>query len=668
MRRIHTLIVAAAFACAAVQADEMSFPKLMPADIPGAPKLGEPFLVMAGNQPVLTEKHGLAAPALWDWDGDGRRDLLVGEFETNSGEDFPMGADGSTIRVYLNVGTDSEPRFTGEFEWARDTEGTIMEVPQWCCIGFTPMFYDLDADGYLDMITGQYHPGEVTWFRGSADGFLPGEKLPQEGDPTADANPQFDAERVKYDPTFQPYQGEPGDIGTFEYWVYTSATLGDLDDDGDYDLIVGGSGGLRVSENVGGPGNPRFGVRELLLDVNGQPLQTRSHTDSELQYIQAGMRLAPSGDGKPNPLAVDWDQDGVLDLLVTDSYRSPDSRAVSFFRGVKTPEGHRFEPGVDLLPAQGGAKAIPGSGQRVYVDDWNADGVNDLIIGASVATVNGGEFSDELSWEWEDVNEVESAGKDPGLYPPRPRPTLETQRAMYEELIEMRSADGITIEMPSDEELEQMAAQQLPYWEESIGRLYEAGKEYWLTMRHQGRVYVMLGSNEAADGPVIAGNAAAAADGAAAEDGASAGESNSAAGNAAAPAASPVSVSVEPLVVLEQGRSVDVNVRLDMQDGWYVYAATGRNVDQGMKETSVNFSVPAGLEASGAMKPPPFGFKGSHDIHRGRGVIWAQPVQAAAGALPGLYEVSADVTYQTCKDDLCLLPQTESVTAQVLLQ
>ena len=668
MRRIHTLIVAAAFACAAVQADEMSFPKLMPADIAGAPKLGEPFLVMAGNQPVLTEKHGLAAPALWDWDGDGRRDLLVGEFETNSGEDFPMGADGSTIRVYLNVGTDAEPRFSEEFEWARDTEGTIMEVPQWCCIGFTPMFYDLDDDGHQDMISGQYHPGEVTWFRGSADGFLPGEKLPQEGDPTSDANPEFDAERVKYDPSFQPYQGEPGDIGTFEYWVYTSATFGDLDDDGDYDLIVGGSGGLRVSENVGGPTNPRFGVRELLLDVNGQPLQTRSHTESELQYMQTGMRLAPSGDGKPNPLAVDWDQDGVLDLLVTDSYRSPNSRAVSFFRGVKTPDGHRFEPGIDLLPAKGGAKAVPGSGQRVYVDDWNADGANDLIIGASVATVNGGEFSDELSWEWEDVNKVESAGKDPGLYPPRPRPTLETQRAMYEELIEMRSADGITIEMPSDEELEQMAAQQLPYWEESIGRLYEAGKEYWLTMRHQGRVYVMLGSNEAADGPVIAGNAAAAADGAAAEDGASAGESNSAAGNAAAPAASPVSVSVEPLVVLEQGRSVDVNVRLDMQDGWYVYAATGRNVDQGMKETSVNFSVPAGLEASGAMRPPPFGFKGSHDIHRGRGVIWAQPVQAAAGALPGLYEVNAEVTYQTCKDDLCLLPQTESVTAQVLLQ
>ena len=651
MRRNNLFLIGTFLAASAAYADEMSFPKLEPADNPGAPKLGEPFLVMAGDKPVLTEKHGLAAPALWDWDGDGKRDLLVGEFKTNSGPEFPMGADGSTIRVYLNVGTDSEPRFTDEFEWARDTEDTIMEIPQWCCIGFTPMFYDLDDDGHKDMITGQYHPGEVTWFRGSPDGFLPGQTLPQEGDPASNGQPSW-----------RDYDGEPGDIGTFDYWVYTSATFGDLDDDGDYDLIVGGSGGLRVSENVGGPKNPSFGVRKLLLDVNGQPLETRSHTEVEVQYMQAGGSLAPSGDGKPNPLAVDWDQDGVLDLLVTDSYRSPNSRAVSFFRGVKTPDGHRFEPGIDLLPAQAGAKAIPGSGQRVYVDDWNADGVNDLIIGASVATVNGGEFSDELSWEWEEVNKVESAGKDPGLYPPRPRPTAETYRAMYAEIVARRAQEGETFEMPSDEELEQFAVEQQPYWDETIGRLYEMGKGYWLTMRHQGRVYVMLGSKGAEAAPMIASDVATI------KNGTGNGESNLAESDSADQPFSPVSVRADPLVVLEMGGSADVNVQLDMQDGWYVYASTGRNVEQGMKETCVTFSVPDGLEAAGAVKRPPFRFKGSYDVHMGKGVTWGQSVEAAAGTSPGLYEVSAEVTYQTCKDDLCLLPQTETVVARVLVQ
>ena len=650
MRRNSLLLIGTLLAASAGYADEMSFPKLEPMEIPGAPKLSEPFLVMAGDQPVLTEKHGLAAPALWDWDGDGKRDLLVGEFWTNS-SDFPLGSGGSTIRVYLNVGTDAEPRFTEEFEWARDTEGTIMEIPQWCCIGFTPMFYDLNDDGYKDMISGQYHPGEVTWFRGSADGFLPGENLPQEGDPASNGNPDW-----------RNYDGEPGDIGTFKYWAYTSATFGDLDDDGDYDLIVGGSGGLRVSENIGGPRNPSFGVRKLLLDVNGQPLQTRSYTESQVQYLQTGLGLARSGDGKPNPLAVDWDQDGVLDLLVTDSYRSPNSRAVSFFRGVKTPDGHRFEPGIDLLPAEAGAKAIPGSGQRVYVDDWNADGVNDLIIGASVATVNGGEFSDELSWEWEDVNEVESAGKDPGLYPPRPRPTAETHRAMYADIVARRAQEGETFAMPSDEELERFAVQQQPYWDATIGRLYEMGKGYWLTMRHQGRVYVMLGSKNDEAEPMIATNAAAI------EGGTGSGEPSPAESDSPDQPLSPVSVRVDPIVVLETGRSADINVHLDMQDGWYIYAATGRNVGQGMKETRVSFSVPDGLEAAGAVQRPPFRFKGSYDVHMGKGVTWGQPVEATAGTLPGLYEVSAEVTYQTCKDDLCLLPQTETVVARVLVQ
>ena len=451
-----------------IAADETGFPEILDADIPGTPKLGQPIPVMGSAKPILTEKHGLAAPALWDWNGDGKRDLLVGEFETNSGENFPMGVDGSTIRVYLNVGTDSEPRFTDEFQWARDTEGTIMEVPQWCCIGFTPQFYDLDDDGHLDMITGQYHPGEVTWFRGSDAGFLPGVKLLQEGDPSSNGQPMFGN-----------YEGEPGDIGTFDYWVYTSASFGDFDDDGDYDLVVGGGDGLRISENVGSPQRPSFTMREPLLTIDGERLKILDRGDEWAASLPDGMTPAPDGDGKSSPLVVDWDGDGVLDLLVTGSYRHPNSHAITFFRGVKTGDGHRFHPGVDLLPTADGAKALPGSGQRVYVDDWDRDGVKDLIIGASVATVNGGEFSNELSWEWEHITKQESAGKDPGRYPPRERPTAES-------LAEMSKVFD-------EEKFKELLLFNQQYWDETVGKLHKEGKSHWLTMRHQGRIYVMLG-------------------------------------------------------------------------------------------------------------------------------------------------------------------------------
>ena len=612
----------------APHADEMRFPDIVGANVPGAPRLAPPVLVMAGERPVITEKHGLAAPALWDWDGDGKRDLLVGEFETNSGESFPMGDGGSTVRVYRNVGTDANPRFDAGFSWARDTQGTIMEVPQWCCIGFTPQFYDLNADGRQDIITGQYHPGEVTWFRGAPNGFLPGVKLPQEGDPEADGNTMFG-----------DYEGEPGDIGTFDYWVYSSASFGDFDDDGDFDLIVGGSGGLRISENIGGRERPSFAERRLLLDIHGQPLRILTKPDAE---PSPDFVPPPDGDGKASPLVVDWNADGVLDLLVTGSYRHPSSQAVTFFRGVKTSDGHRFHPGVDLLKTEDGAKALPGSGPRVYVDDWNRDGVQDLLIGASVATVNGGEFSDELSWEWEDVTGVESAGKDPGLYPPRPKPSAESMKDMLDRMREMGE---------SEESVQEMLDMNIQHWEENIGRLYKEGKEHWLTMRHQGRVYVMLGRKP--------------------EPQASNAEAQSAPKIAAAPrSATPPSSSTAPvrlaLAATLEDEAAALQVRFAMRDGWYIYAPTRRNTPQGMIETTVDFDLPTGVQPIGGLLLPPHHYKGPYDIYEGDGITWKQKVTlppAVAGNDAGPPQVAARVTYQTCKDDLCLPPRTETLRA-----
>ena len=616
------------------QADEMSFPELASADVQGTPKLGEPMLIMGATKPILTEKHGLASPAFYDWDGDGLKDLLVGEFETNSGEFFPMAEGGSTIRVYLNIGSRESPEFTDDFIWARDAKGNIMEVEQWCCVSFTPMFYDLDADGHLDMVTGQYHPGDITWFRGGEDGFEPGVMLPQEGDPASNGQP-----------IWSDYDGEPGDIGTFDYWVYSTATFGDLDDDGDYDLIVGGSGGLRMSENLGGPKNPRFGRRVLLLDVHGAPLQTRGRTDWEKEYYaDAGALAPPSGDIKTNPLAVDWDQDGVLDLLVTDSYVSDKSRAVNFFRGVKTSEGHRFEPGIDLLRAVDGSKALPGSGNRVYVDDWNADGNQDLIIGASIATVNDGEFSDELSWEWESVNRVESAGKDPGRYPPRERPTEESMRSLY------------VGEMPiSEEEFQEHLRMNQEYWDKEIGRLYEEGKEHWLTMRHQGRIYVLLGDEGEPSEPASDSeqeNVAEETNDAKRSDQVST-TSNS------APRTPPVTIRVDNAVVLDPEGLGSIRISFDMRDGWYIYAPTGRNASEGMIETNAEIRLPPGMETVGDMNLPLHSFKGLFEIYSGGDVRWAQGIQADESVVPGAHLAETEVTYQTCKDDLCLPPRTE---------
>lgn len=618
---------------------EMKFPEFVGADIPGAPKLQAPILIMAGDAPVLTEKHGLAAPALWDWDGDGLRDLLVGEFETNSGELFPMAEEGSTIRVYRNMGSDDNPQFTSEFEWARDTEGTVMEVPQWCCIGFTPYFYDLDDDGYEDIITGQYHPGEVTWFRGSEEGFLPGVKLQQEGNPASDWNSMMLELAENPDDVVRP---DP--IETFDYWVYSSASMGDFDDDGDFDLIFGGNA-LKISENIGTKKEPKFGRRELLLDVNGKPLTIgETATDEQVENWTHSIGFALASDFKTSPYVVDWDRDGILDLLVTGSYISKGDMAVAFFKGTKVDGQHRFHPAIDLLATEDGSKALPGSGPRLYVDDWNRDGTPDLIIGASVATVNDGEFSEELSWEWESINKVQAAGKDPGRYPPREKPTREAYLAQYEDT-------GGWWE--SEEEFDEFFQMQVDYWEETVGVLHDTGRAHWLTMRHQGRVYVMLGT-EADDTDTVETKVP--------ETTKRVDETS----QLAPTSNQPVQVSLVVPEQVEQGSSTRISLTIEIEDGWYIYAPTGKNAEQGMKETKVSFTVPDDLQRIGAAKLPMHQFKGSYEVYRGSNVAVIQKIGTENSA-PGEYTIESEVTYQTCNDDLCLPPKTVQLSAVLLV-
>jgi hypothetical protein len=61
-------------------------------------RLAAPVLVLDGKEPIDVDV-GHATPYVVDWDGDGKKDLLVGQF-----------GDGK-LRIYLNKGTDAQPKF-----------------------------------------------------------------------------------------------------------------------------------------------------------------------------------------------------------------------------------------------------------------------------------------------------------------------------------------------------------------------------------------------------------------------------------------------------------------------------------------------------------------------------------------------------------------------------
>lgn len=78
------------------------------------PELKPPVRIDANGSPIDTGGIGYAAPFYADFDGDGTRDLLVGEFSQGR------------MRVFRNHGTDTEPVFKDhEFFQAGGAQGTV---------------------------------------------------------------------------------------------------------------------------------------------------------------------------------------------------------------------------------------------------------------------------------------------------------------------------------------------------------------------------------------------------------------------------------------------------------------------------------------------------------------------------------------------------------------
>ena len=72
-------------------------------------ELAEPVRLEAAGKPIDTE-IGHAAPFVYDFDGDGLKDLLVGQF----GEGL--------LRIYRNEGTNSEPKLAAGVKFKEGKE------------------------------------------------------------------------------------------------------------------------------------------------------------------------------------------------------------------------------------------------------------------------------------------------------------------------------------------------------------------------------------------------------------------------------------------------------------------------------------------------------------------------------------------------------------------
>ncbi len=307
-----------------------------------------PVRLQADGRDIDTgEASGHSGPTLADVDGDGKRELVVGDF---SGK----------FRVFPNVGTEEAPKFgrqrhllAGGNKENPMADGIEAQVPIYCCIGSSPFFVDYDGDGALDMISGSYDPGECYLFRGWGKGQF----MARETIVGADGKPVLRVPEQKQD-----YQ-------SFGSWP----VMVDWDNDGDLDLLVGGFDGtmfLRMNE----------GARE-------KPVLAATNT-----RVMVGAEQLKLPDGHAAPAIVDWDGDGRWDIL-----SGSESGAVVWYRNVGMADAPALEAEKILIAKhegdgygevmESGAEPVPGIRTQIAATDYNGDGKTDLLVGDYQSTI-----------------------------------------------------------------------------------------------------------------------------------------------------------------------------------------------------------------------------------------------------------------------------------------
>lgn len=165
------------------------------------PDLDSGSNIEAGGVPINV--GGRAAPAVDDWNGDGKKDLLVGNFDGN-------------IKIFLNEGTDTAPVFNSSYN-LMFSNGREVNIGT----RIAPRIFDWDRDGMKDILAGEFE-GNIYFLRNMG----------------TNNNPVFDSSEKLLLTTGEPllYSGKGRGHRA-------RLTVTDWNNDGLHDILAGGTDG-----------------------------------------------------------------------------------------------------------------------------------------------------------------------------------------------------------------------------------------------------------------------------------------------------------------------------------------------------------------------------------------------------------------------------------------
>ncbi|MCW3086512.1 MAG: repeat protein [Bacteroidetes bacterium] len=200
-----------------------------------------------------------------DVNNDNVKDLIVSPNATNASENF------NSEVYYKNTGTNTAPVF--EFQQANLLQDNMIEVGE----GAYPVFFDYNNDGLKDLFIGNYGYYNVAGFQHEIALFK------NVGTPTV----------PKYDLVTRDYNN----LSSLNI-VNMIPTFGDMDGDGDADMMIGSSDGrIDYFQNIA----PLGATANFVLSV-------ADYKNTNNHFIDVGDFAAPQ--------IVDVDNDGMNDLVI----------------------------------------------------------------------------------------------------------------------------------------------------------------------------------------------------------------------------------------------------------------------------------------------------------------------------------------------------------------